>query len=79
MTSFLFDGLAILRMASTFAGLASMPLCPTMKARSSPEGTPKTHFVGLSFHWNSHRLAKVSVRSVMSLSSTVVLTTTSST
>jgi hypothetical protein len=50
MTSFLFDGLAILRIASTFAGLASMPQCPTMKPRSNPEGTPKTHLVGLSFH-----------------------------
>jgi hypothetical protein len=56
-----------------------MPRCPTMKPRSNLEGTPKTHFVGLSFHWNSRRLAKVSVKSVMSLSSSVVLTTTSST
>jgi hypothetical protein len=60
------DSLAILRMASTFAVLASMPRCPTMKPRSSPEGTLKTHLVGLSFHWNSHRLVKVSARSVMS-------------
>jgi hypothetical protein len=27
-----------------------MPRCPTMKPRSSSEGTPKTHFVGLSFN-----------------------------
>jgi hypothetical protein len=33
----------------------------------------------LSFHWNSRRLAKVSERSAMSLSSSVVLTTTLST
>jgi hypothetical protein len=44
------DGLDILRIASTFAGLASMPRCSTRKPRSNPEGTPKTHFVGLSFH-----------------------------
>jgi hypothetical protein len=66
MTSFLFDGLAMLRIASTFAGLASMSRCPTMKPRNNPEGTPKTHLVRLSFHWNSCRLAKVSVRSMMS-------------
>jgi hypothetical protein len=50
MTSFLLDGLAILRIALIFAGLASMPRCPTMKTRSNPEGTPKMHFVGVSFH-----------------------------
>jgi hypothetical protein len=44
-----------LRIASTFAGLASMPRCPTMKRRSNPEGTPKMHLVRLSFHWNSCR------------------------
>jgi hypothetical protein len=77
MTSFLLDGLAILRISSTFAGLASMPQCLTMKPKSTPEGTPKTHFVGLSFHWNYRKLAKVSARSAMSLSSSMVLTTTS--
>jgi hypothetical protein len=66
MTSFLLDGLSILRISSTFAGLASMPQYPNMKPRSNPEVTPKTHLVGLSFHWNSRRLAKVSVRSAMS-------------
>jgi hypothetical protein len=50
MTSFLLDGLAILQIASTFAGLASMPRCLTMKPRRNSEGTPKTHLVGLSFH-----------------------------
>jgi hypothetical protein len=63
MTSFLLDGLAILRIASTFVGFASMPRCPTIKPRSNPEGTPNTHLVGLSFHWNSRRLAKVPLRS----------------
>jgi hypothetical protein len=47
MTSFLRDGLSILRIASTFMGLASMPRCPTMKPRSNLEGTPKTHLVRL--------------------------------
>jgi hypothetical protein len=55
-----------LRIVSTFAGLASMPQCLTMKPKSNPEGTPKTHLVGLSFHLNSHRLAKVLVRLEMS-------------
>jgi hypothetical protein len=62
MMSFLLDGLAIMRIASTFAGFASMPRCPTMKPRSNPERTPKTHL----FYWNFRRLAKVSVRSAMS-------------
>jgi hypothetical protein len=35
--------------------------------------------VGLSFHWNSLRLVKVSVRLVISWSSSVVMTTTSPT
>jgi hypothetical protein len=50
MMSFLQDGLAMLHIASTFTGLASMPQCPTMKPRRNPEGTPKKHLVGLSFH-----------------------------
>jgi hypothetical protein len=66
MMSFLQDGLAMLRIASTLTGLASMPRCPTMKPKSNLEGTSKTHLVGLSFHWYSRRLEKVSVRSVMS-------------
>jgi hypothetical protein len=66
MMSFLLDGLAIFHIASTFAGLALMPRCPTIKPSNNPEGTPKMHLVGLGFHWNSRRLAKVSVRSVMS-------------
>jgi hypothetical protein len=65
MTSFLLDGLAMFHIALTFTGLASMPQCPTMKLRCNPEGTLKAHLVGLSFHWNSRRLAKVSVRSAM--------------
>jgi hypothetical protein len=66
MTYFLLDGLAILRIVSTFVGLASMPRCPTMKPRSNLDGTSKTHLIGLNFYWNSRRLEKVSVRSAMS-------------
>jgi hypothetical protein len=50
MTSSLLDGLAMLHITLTFAGLASMPQCLTIKPSSNPEGTPKTHLVGLSFH-----------------------------
>jgi hypothetical protein len=35
-------------MASTLVGFASMPRL-TMKPRSLPDGTLKTHFFGLSF------------------------------
>jgi hypothetical protein len=38
-----------LRMASTLVGFASMPQWQTMKPNSLPDGTPKTHFSGLSF------------------------------
>ena len=38
----------ILVMAETFPGLASMPRSETMYPRSMPQGTPKTHFSGLS-------------------------------
>jgi hypothetical protein len=49
MTSFFPVGRFILRMASTLVGFASMLQWLTMKPRSLPEGTPKTHFSGLSF------------------------------
>jgi hypothetical protein len=50
-----------------------------MKLSNFPEGTPKTHLFRLSFHWYSRKAAKVSSRSVMSVSEFQVLTTTSST
>jgi hypothetical protein len=37
-------------MAEIFLGLASMPQWLMMKPSSFPEGTPKTHLFGLSFH-----------------------------
>jgi hypothetical protein len=66
-------------MAKIFLGLASMPRWLMMKPSSFPEGTPKMHLFGLSFHRYSRREAKVSSRSSMSLSEFRVMTTTSST
>jgi hypothetical protein len=37
MSSFLQDGLVMLLIVSILAGLASMPRCPTMKPKSSPD------------------------------------------
>jgi hypothetical protein len=39
----------MLVMAVIFSGLALMPRSETMNPRSMPQGTPKTHFSGLSF------------------------------
>ena len=36
-------------MAETFSGLDSMPHWETIKPKSMPQGTPNTHFSGLSF------------------------------
>jgi hypothetical protein len=43
-------GAFILVMAEIFSGLASMPRWLMMKPSSFPDGTPKTHLFGLSFH-----------------------------
>jgi hypothetical protein len=72
-------GALILVMAEIFSGLASMPLWLMMKPSSVPDGTPKMHLFGLSFLRYSHKDAKVSSRSAMSVSEFLVLTTTSST
>jgi hypothetical protein len=72
-------GAFMLVMAEIFSGLASTPRWLTMKLSSFPEGTPKTHLLGLSFHWYSRKDAKVSSRSAMSVLEFRVLTTTSST
>jgi hypothetical protein len=77
-TSLMQVGAFILVMAEIFSGLASMPRWLMMKPSSFPDGTLKTHLFGLSFQWYSHRDAKVSSRSVMSMSEFLVLTTTSS-
>jgi hypothetical protein len=78
-TSLMQVGALMLVMTEIFAGLASMPRWLMMKLSSFPKGTPKTHLLGLSFHWYSHKDAKVSSRSVMSVLEFQVLTTTSST
>jgi hypothetical protein len=78
-TSWMQVGAFMLVMAEIFSGLASMPRWLMMKWISFLEGTPKPHLWGLSFHWYSHRDAKVSSRSAMSVSEFLVLTTTSST
>jgi hypothetical protein len=69
----------MLVMAEIFSGLASMPRWLMMKPSSLPDGTPKTHLLGLSFQRHSRRDAKVSSRSAISISKFLVLTTTSST
>jgi hypothetical protein len=70
-------GASILVMAEIFSGLASMAQWLMMKPSSFPDGTPQ--LFGLSFQRYSHRNAKVSSRSAMSVSEFLVLMTTSST
>jgi hypothetical protein len=69
----------MLVMVEIFSGLASMPRWLMMKPSSFPDGTPKTHLFGLILQWYSHKDAKVSSKSAMSVSKFLVLTTTSST
>jgi hypothetical protein len=49
-TSLMSVGAFMLVMAEIFSGLASMPRWLMIKPSSFPEGTPKTHLLGLSFH-----------------------------
>jgi hypothetical protein len=49
-TSLMQVGACKLVMAEIFSGMASMPRWLMMKPSSFPEGTPKTHLLGLSFH-----------------------------
>ena len=78
-TSLMLAGACMFVMAEIFSGLASMPQRLMMNPSNLPEGTPKIHLVGLSFHQKAHRLEKVSSRSAMSSSWFLVLMTTSST
>jgi hypothetical protein len=78
-TSLMHVGAFILVMAEIFSGLASMPRWLMMKPSSLPDGTTKTHLLGLSFKRYSRKDAKVSSRSAMSMSEFLVLTTMSST
>ena len=45
-----------------FAELGHMPSWLTMLPRRIPNGTPKMHFFGFSFHWYSLRDLKVCSR-----------------
>src|SRR6266540_1001890 len=62
-TPFNLVGEFILKMSLSFFGLTSMPRHDTMKPRSFPDGTPKTHFLGFNFHLKCLRLVNVSDRS----------------
>jgi hypothetical protein len=63
-------------MAVIFTGLASMPRLLTMNPSNFPEGTPKTHLVGLSFHQNLRRLLNVSSKSAIKSWESLVLMAT---
>jgi hypothetical protein len=78
-TSLIVAGASISVMAVIFTGLASMPRSLTMNPSNFPEGTPKTHLVGLSFHQNLRRLLNVSSKSAIKSLDSLVLMTTSST
>ena len=56
-------GIANCDRAWIFAGLASIPILETMKPSNFPEGTPKTHFSGLSLMSYVQRLSNVSLKS----------------
>jgi hypothetical protein len=62
-TSLIVAGASIAVMAVIFTGLASIPHLLMMKPSNFPDGTPKTHLVGLSFHQNLRRLLNVSSKS----------------
>jgi hypothetical protein len=58
--SLTFLGGYISRIAFTFVGLGRMPSWLTTLPSKIPDGTPKMHFFGLSFHWYLLRAVKVS-------------------
>ena len=62
-TSLTVLGEDISRMALTFLGFASMPLCETINLRNFPEETPKAHLDGFSFMLYRLRVSNVSLRS----------------
>jgi hypothetical protein len=66
-------------MAVIFTGLASISRLVTMNPSNFPDGTPNTHFLGLSFHLNFHKLLNVSSKSAIRSSGFLVLMTTPST
>jgi hypothetical protein len=72
-------GASIAVMAVIFIGLALMPRLLTMNLSNFPEGTPKMHLVGLSFHRNLRKLLNVSSKSAIKSLDSLVLMTMSST
>jgi hypothetical protein len=66
-------------MAMIFSGLASIPRLLMMNQSNYLDGTPNTHFVGLSFHQNFRKLLNVSSMSRIRSLGFLVLMTTSST
>jgi hypothetical protein len=64
--------------AETFLRFASMSQALTIYPRRIPDGTPKMHLVGFSFHQNFFKVVNVSLRSAMRLSVVLDLTATPS-
>jgi hypothetical protein len=69
----------MLVMAAIFSGSALMPRSETKNPKSMPRGTPKTHFLGLSFTPFALRHQNVTSRSERRSEAFLVLTTMSST
>jgi hypothetical protein len=59
-TSLIVAGAPTAVMAEIFTRLASIPRLLMINLSNFPDGTPKTHLVGLSFHQNLRRLLNVS-------------------
>ena len=78
-TSFMFLGGRISSTALTFDGFGRIPLRLTILPSSMPEGTPKMHFLGLSFHLYLFSALKVQSRLSIRVLTSLVLTTPSST
>ena len=64
-TPFLELGAGDSKIALSWAGFASIPLCVTMKPKNRPALTPKAHFKGLSFMSYALRRSKASCRCVV--------------
>ena len=62
-TSFTIFGEDISRIALTFSGFASIPLCDTMNLRNFPEETPKAHLDGFNFMLYYISVLNISLRS----------------
>ena len=52
-------------MALSWMGLASIPLCVTIKLKNYPELTPNAYFKGLSFMSCLHNNSKVSCKCIV--------------